>query len=136
MSSLKKIHVAANAVDAHMLEGLLEQEGIRAVVRGDDFVPLQGGNLFTMETRPSVWVFDDEHLPRARELADDFGRRPTPSDRPPATWTCRCGETIEEQFTECWNCRRPKPAPGRVRRRQDSQIRDTPPPGRPGGGAR
>ena len=106
MTSLKKIYVAAHAVDAHMLEGLLEQEGIQAVVRGDDFVPLQGGNLFEMEVRPSVWVFDDEHLLRARELADDFGHRLTPRDRPPATWTCRCGEMIEEQFTECWSCGR------------------------------
>ncbi len=109
MSDLKKLYVAANAVDAHMLEGLLELEGIQAIVRGDDFVPLQGGTLFKMEIRPSVWVFDDEHLPRARELADDFGRRPTPSDRPPATWTGRCGKTIEEQFTECWSCRSLRP---------------------------
>ena len=109
MSSLKKIYLAANAVDAHMLKGLLEQEEIQAVVRGDDFVPLQGGHLFKMEIRPSVWVFDDEHLPRARELADDFGRRAPPSARPPATWSCRCGETIEQQFTECWSCGRQKP---------------------------
>ena len=112
MSSLKKLYLAANAVDGHMLKGLLEQEGIQAVVRGDDFVPLQGGTLFKMETRPSVWVLDDEHLPRARELADDFGRRSTPSEGSPATWTCRCGETIEEQFTECWSCRSPRAARG------------------------
>ncbi len=109
MSSLKKIYVAANAVDAHMFKELLEQEGVQSVVRGDDFVPLQGGSLFTMETRPSVWVFDDEHVLRARELADDFRRRATSSDETLASWTCRCGETIEEQFTECWSCRRPKP---------------------------
>ncbi len=108
MSSLKKVYVAANAVDAHMLEGLLEQEGIRAVVRGDDFVPLQGGGLFSMEIRPSVWVFNDEHLPRAYELVDDFSRRPVLSDRAPTTWTCGCGERIEEQFTECWSCGRPR----------------------------
>jgi len=78
MSSLKKIYVAQNAVDAHMLKGLLDQEGIEAVVRGDDFVPFQGGTLFRMEIRPSVWVLDDERLPRARELADDFQRRDVP----------------------------------------------------------
>ena len=109
MSSLKKIYVAANAVDAHMLKGLLEQEEIQAVVRGDDFVPLQGGTLLKMEIRPSVWVFDDEHLVRARELADDFGHHPPPSARRPTLWTCCCGETSEEQFTECWSCGRPQP---------------------------
>ena len=91
-----------------MLKGLLAQEGIGAVVRGDDFVPFQGGTLFKMEIRPSVWVLDNERFPRARELADDFQRRPTPSDRPSPTWACRCGEMIEEQFTECWSCGRPK----------------------------
>ena len=92
-----------------MLKGLLDQEGIQAVVRGDGFVPFQGGTLFKMEIRPSVWVLDDDRLARARELADGFRRRPTPSDRPSSTWTCRCGETIEAQFTECWSCGRPKP---------------------------
>ena len=106
MSSLTKVYVAANAIDGHMLKGLLEQEGIQAIVRGDDVFPLQGGMLFKMETRPSVWVLNDERLARARELAGDFGRRTAWSEGPPATWTCCCGETIEAQFTECWSCRR------------------------------
>ena len=109
MSTLKRLYMAANAVEAHMLKDLLAQEAIEAVVRGDDFVPLQGGGLFRMETRPSVWVFDDERLARARELAAEFGSRPRPADRPPATWRCRCGETIEVQFTECWSCGRARP---------------------------
>jgi len=110
MSSLTKLYVAANAVDAHMLKQLLEQEGIAAVVRGDNFVPLQGGNLFKMETRPSVWVFDDERLHRARELAGEYGRGSPQSDCMTTGWVCRCGEAIEEQFTECWNCGSSKPS--------------------------
>ena len=86
----------------------------------DDVVPLQGGALFRMETRPSVWVLDDEQLPRARELAADFGHRAPSSEGPPATWTCRCGETSEEQFTECWSCRRLRVA---------GEVRKAPPPG-------
>ena len=86
MSTLKQIYVAANAVDAHMLRDLLAQEAIEAVVRGDDFVPLQGGSLFRMETRPSVWVLDDERLPRARELAAEFGSGPAAR---PETWRGR-----------------------------------------------
>ena len=109
MSSLTKLYVAANAVDAHMLKQLLEQEGIGAVVRGDDFVPLQGGNLFRMETRPSVWVFDDDRLVRATELAQEFGRRPLSTGQVTPVWACSCGETVEEQFTECWHCGRSKP---------------------------
>ena len=109
MSTLKRIYVAANAVEAHMLKDLLAQEAIEAVVRGDDFVPLQGGGLFRMETRPSVWVLADERLPRARELAAEFGGGPSPADRRAETWRCRCGEAIEVQFTECWSCGRARP---------------------------
>jgi len=109
-TALKKIYVAANAVDAHMLKGLLEQEGISALVRGDDMVPLQGGSLLRMETRPSVWVFDDHRASRAQELADEFTRRSVADEQSVGSWTCRCGEAIEAQFSECWNCGRRKPA--------------------------
>lgn len=108
MSTLKRIHLAANAVEAHMLKDLLAQEEIEAVVRGDDFVPLQGGSLFGMETRPSVWVLDDDRLPRARELAAEFGSGPA-GGRPAETWRCRCGETVEAQFSACWSCGRSRP---------------------------
>lgn len=108
MATLKRIYTAANAVDAHMFKDLLAQEAIDALVRGDDFVPLQGGSLFRMETRPSVWVLDDDRLPRARELAAEFGSgRPPVAE--PSSWRCRCGETMEGQFTECWNCGRERP---------------------------
>lgn len=112
MPGLAKIYTAANGVDAHLLKALLEQEGIPVVVRGDDVVPLQGGTLFTMEVRPSVWVFDDESCDRARALADDYGRRAPPSAPVGGTetgWLCSCGETVESQFTECWNCGRTRP---------------------------
>ena len=108
MATLKRIYTAANAVDAHMFKDLLAQEAIDALVRGDDFVPLQGGSLFRMETRPSVWVLDDDRLPRARELAAEFGSGRPPAPEPSA-WRCRCGETMEGQFTECWNCGRERP---------------------------
>ena len=111
MSTLKRIYVAANAMDAHMLRDLLAQEAIEAVVRGDDVVPLQGGSLFMMETRPSVWVLDDDRLPRARALAAEFGSGPPPADRRSASWRCRCGETLEAQFSDCWRCGRARPEP-------------------------
>jgi len=107
MATLTKLYVAANTVDAHMLKSLLEQEEIEAVVRGDGFVPLQGGGLFRMETRPSVWVFDDERLPRARVLAEEFGRG-SGGDHA-SSWRCRCGEMVEGQFSECWSCGRARP---------------------------
>lgn len=107
MSGLAKIYTAANAVDAHMLKTLLEQEEIPAIVRGDGLVPLQGGTLLRMEVRPSVWVFDDDHRDRAQALADDYARRSAAPEGNRAGWTCACGEVVEAQFSECWHCGRP-----------------------------
>ena len=111
MSGLAKIYTAANGMDAHMLKALLEQEGISAVVRGDDVVPLQGGALFRMEVRPSVWVFDDDRRDRAQALADEYGRGAAPSSSDDVTWDCPCGESVEAQFSECWSCGRSRADP-------------------------
>lgn len=109
MGDLKKIYQAAGPGDAHILRGLLQVEGIDAVIRGDDMVPLQGGSLFHIETRPSVWVLDDDagRYVRAVEIADEYAARTqAPAEKEGAGgWRCRsCGETIEEQFTACWSC--------------------------------
>ena len=109
MADLRKVYVARGPGDAHLLRGLLESAGIRVVVRGDDFVPLQGGGLFHVETRPSVWVLDDEDLPRALAIVNDYragtgggGGTPAGGD---GDWTCpSCGERLEAQFSDCWQC--------------------------------
>ena len=110
MSDLKKVYVASGPGDAHLLRGLLESEGIDAVIRGDDFVPLQGGGLFNIETRPSIWVLDDDQFARACEIASEYVHRSARTDALAGqstgeTWSCQsCGEPIERQFTACWKC--------------------------------
>jgi len=106
MSDLKKLYVAQGPGDAQVLKGLLESAGIRSVIRGDDFVPLQGGSFFNIETRPSIWVLKDEQFERAVEISNEYARRHSQkSDRFHATRVCSsCGEQLEIQFTECWKC--------------------------------
>ena len=108
MSDLKKIYVADGSGDAHVLRGLLEMEGITTVIRGDDMLPLQGGSLFHLETRPSVWVIADDtgRYARAVEVANEYvARKNASSDTTDEPWCCpACGETVEAQFTACWSC--------------------------------
>ena len=112
MSYLKKVYVASDVGDAHLLRGLLETVGIRPVIRGDDFMPLQGGTLLHMETRPSVWVLEDERYQEAVEIVEEYRRRSQePAASPDETRRCPiCGEDVEMQFTECWNCGHELPA--------------------------
>lgn len=106
-----EIYRAAHPALAHLLRGLLEAEGIEAVVTGEQAFSLRGETPITTETLPRVSVLNDADAGRAREIAVAFDRgRP---DTGPAgiNWICpACGESVEGQFALCWNCGTP---PGR-----------------------
>jgi hypothetical protein len=113
MSDLKKVYVARGLGDAHVLCGILESNDIRAVLRGDEFMPLQGVGLFCPETRPSVWVLEDEDFPQAFKIAREYSgcsrqeRQSASQDEEKSeeVWVClSCGEEIEKQFSDCWKC--------------------------------
>jgi hypothetical protein len=69
------------------------------VARGD--IP------FTADSLPAVWVRSDK-VERAREAVAEYERRKRPGAEPGAAvggWVCPgCGEEIEAQFSQCWNC--------------------------------
>lgn len=93
-------YVARNLMQAHLIKGYLDSEGIFAVVRGEHLVALQGEIPITMDTLPSIWV-PEEDRERARELIERALKNDLPSD----DWICiECGEAIGGQFTECWQC--------------------------------
>jgi hypothetical protein len=97
---LIQAYVARNLMQAHLIKGFLDSEGIFAVVRGEHLVALQGEIPITMDTLPSVWVPEEDRA-RARELIERALKQEQPSD----DWVCiECGESIEGQFTECWRC--------------------------------
>jgi len=113
MANLKKLYTAKGIGDAHVMRGLLESADINAVIRGDGVVPLQGGNLMlNIEVRPSVWVLEDDKYSQAREIVSDYVARQgeTPAQAV-ETWSCSCcGERVEQQFSECWNCGTNRPS--------------------------
>ena len=106
MSELKKLYTARGPGDAHVLKGLLEVEEIEAVIRGDEFVPIQGGGLLSVEIGPSVWVLHDECWARAVEIAEHYAAAKHTSETvQTGGWRCAgCQEWVEPQFTDCWNC--------------------------------
>jgi hypothetical protein len=64
---VKKVYVAQSPAEAHLVRGRLENEGIPAVVQGEDLYAIRGGVPLDNSTLPSVWV-RDEDFDRAREL--------------------------------------------------------------------
>ena len=102
---MKQVFVAQHPTEAHLVRGLLETNGITAVVRGESLFSARGEAPATPDTLPSVCVVDDSDAPRALAVLSEYGSSAVKAGSHETAWVCpACGERIESQFTECWNC--------------------------------
>jgi len=100
-SSLVRVFTAGDPTEAQIVRDMLADAGIDAVVQGTNLWMARGELGLGAGTMPTVWVHGDA-VPRARELIEKREQGAS-SDKP--AWTCsRCGETIDGQFTDCWQC--------------------------------
>jgi hypothetical protein len=105
---LKLVYTARHPTEAHLIRGMLEAEGIRAEVKGDQLY----GAFGELPVLPTVWVFDDRLAAEADRVIIEFLRGTAARRYAHQRWTCaRCGELLEGQFTDCWKCGSPRPAP-------------------------
>jgi hypothetical protein len=107
---MKLVHTTTLPAEAHLIKGYLEAAGIAAMIQGDDLTGLQGA-LPMQEARPSLWVADDDQA-RAEALIQEF-LQSQPATTGATPWRCpRCGEHLDPQFTDCWNCGASRPVAG------------------------
>ena len=108
---MKRVYVAGNPAEAHLVQGLLDAEGIAAEVRGEELFGIRGGTPATPETAPSVWVIDDADEPRALAIAKGYEQSNAAAASVAVEWTCAiCGETNDPEFGLCWKCGAESPA--------------------------
>lgn len=111
---MQQLYMARDELDAHFLQGLLNEEGIDSVIQGEAMERVWGGVPVTDQTTPTLWV-QEADIERARPIIAEYERRRknlADHGGAPArpTWTCpKCGEAVEEQFTSCWNCGTARP---------------------------
>ena len=100
---MKRLHSAKDPLMIGHLKNVLAAAGIKCVARNVDLISA-AGELPPVDCWPELWVIDDEKFGRAEAvLKKTLG--PLRVVRKP--WTCAgCGESIEGQFSECWNCGR------------------------------
>ncbi len=107
-----KLYSGAHALETHHVRNLLEQAGIRAVVMGDALAITRGETPWGPETLPAIWIEEadaEEALRIVRQHEDSGLRRIDVAPLP--DWACpACGETVDGEFGECWNCRTPQVA--------------------------
>jgi hypothetical protein len=85
------------------LKNVLATFGIKCVAKNVDLMSA-AGELPPVECWPELWVVDDEKVVRARSI---LRKTLAPLQSVKRPWACAgCGETIEGQFSECWNCGR------------------------------
>ncbi len=102
---MKKVFVARNPTEAHLLKGLLELEGIRAQVRGEALWGAMGELAITEDTLPSVWIEEDILMGQAMKIVSRFEMGLGSHGVIGSLWRCpKCGEMLEPQFTNCWQC--------------------------------
>jgi hypothetical protein len=83
---------------------------VTAVVRGDY---LAGGIGELPADICKVWIVDDRDFDRANEVLQAFLRGEAARAHAHEQWPCpHCGEILEGQFTDCWNCGTPRPRRG------------------------
>ena len=112
---MRHVYTGRDEMDAHFVKGLLEAEGIEAAVMGENLVNAVGTLPLSDNSLPSVWVPDGDVdramlIVRDYEQVDRVNAEVTVEDAPRPTWKCaNCGEAVEEQFSECWNCGHARP---------------------------
>lgn len=98
---MQKVYSSQDPALTQYLKQLLEAAGIDCVIR-NTYLSGAAGELPVNETWPELWVLDDRAFARAEALITGATVQDGP---PPAAWICpRCGERVEGQFGQCWNC--------------------------------
>ena len=102
---MKRLVRADNLMIAPLWQQMLAGAGIRCDIR-NRYLGAAVGELPADQVAPELWIRDDADEPRACALLEEF-RRPA---RLPV-WRCpRCGELVEGQFFQCWNCETTRPS--------------------------
>ena len=98
---MKKLYTAQVPLMIDHLKNILESGGIECVVR-NSYLGAAMGEIPPIECWPELWVIDDEKFVRARAV---LRKTLAPLQSVKNPWHCTaCSETIEGQFSECWNC--------------------------------
>lgn len=82
------------------MKNVLTMYGIESYIR-NQYLSAAVGEIPPHEAWPQLWV-SEQDLERAEKIVRDAG---TDAPESKEVFVCpKCGEDVEGQFAECWNC--------------------------------
>ena len=98
--SYTKIYSTLNTAEAHIIQFLLQNNGIDAVIKNEDMTPLFG-MVAAKDAETQIWVPSD-----MQDEASALIKESSAIDISHVTLVkCRrCGEMVCDRFDYCWNC--------------------------------
>jgi len=98
---MKRVYSEPNPIFIHQLKELLEEKGIRTIIK-NEFLTGGVGELPPTEVWPELWIVDKEDKEPATKIVNNFLQSINSTQN---NWICRnCGQEVEGQFKLCWSC--------------------------------
>jgi hypothetical protein len=98
---MKRLTHAPNLITAQHWVNVLATAGVPCELH-NRYLNGAMGEIPADQCAPEIWIVDDRDEALALRLLERARKGPDANARP---WKCsRCGETLEAQFTVCWNC--------------------------------
>jgi hypothetical protein len=106
---MKKVYIAQDPPDAHFVAGILQEHGISCEIHGEDLWSARGALPVSPDTLPNIWIKVDNRYEQAEKLVRQIENK-TLIANIGGQWQCpNCGEEIEAQYTDCWQCGTSRP---------------------------
>ena len=99
----KKVYSAANATEAHMIQGLLEQKSIETRLSGENLSTAWGG-MQTDFNEVEILV-DEEKYAEALQIISNYEEILKLPAKDGENWKCEeCKKVNPDTFEICWSC--------------------------------
>ena len=96
-----KVYSSQDVILVYFARSVLEANKIDSVILREQLSGAVGG-LAPLDTWPELWLHDAAELEQARHLIASAMKQKDTRQTP---WICAgCGEEIEPQYTQCWQC--------------------------------
>lgn len=96
-----KVYTSPDLPMVGHIKNILESYGIACTIQ-KQFSSAAAGEIPAIECWPELWVVDQKQFERAQVIVKEAL---APQSQNLTQWECpNCQESIEGQFTACWNC--------------------------------